>query len=170
MEVDCLRSAIEGRLRKAFLVELSFLLRSMPPDGTGSRIREPPSLLGRLRSGRPSQTRPFSRHVRQLISPLHCETVSPHASIDGGHEHTLIFFRRHVIQAARTLPERFSLWPGSEMKRYVRSFGRVVGEFGSDMLPAVSACVRLTESCSRLSMARVRVRGFCPMCLSIIHG
>lgn len=165
-----MRSAIEGRLRMVFLVELSFLLRSIPPDDTGSRIREPPSLLGRLRSGRPSQTRPFSRHVRQLISPLHCVAVSLHASIDGSHEYTLIFFRRHVMQAARTLPERFSLWPGSEMKRYVRSFGKVVGELGSDMLPAVSGCARLTGSCPRRSMARVKVRGFCPMFLSAMHG
>lgn len=54
----------------------------------------PDSLEGRLRSGKPSHTRPFSRQVAQLSSPEH-----------------LIFFRLHVKHAARTRPDRFSLWP-----------------------------------------------------------
>lgn len=55
-----------------FLIALGFRTRSTPA-GTESRISEesPESRFGRFRSGKPSQSRPFSRQVRQLSSPEH---------------------------------------------------------------------------------------------------
>lgn len=73
-------------------------------EGVLVRDEEAWSLAGRFLDGGPSHWRPFSRHWRQLISPLH-----------------LIFFLLQLRHAAVTRPERLTLWRGSEMNSYVRS-------------------------------------------------
>lgn len=116
----------------ASLSSISALLLFTPADAEPSVGVLELSLRGRFLSGSPSQTNPFSRHVRQFNSPEH-----------------LIFFRLQVRQAARTRPDRFSLWPGSEMKRNVFSFADA-GEFGTVMAglsDSARAQVRMSTYC-----------------------
>lgn len=116
---DVLTSVCANLLGFVELSVLNFRLRWIPAEGV-PRAFELLALRGRLRSGRPSHTRPFSRHVRQFSSP-----------------EQRIFFLRQVKHAARTRPDRFSLWLGSDMKRNTIPLSFVGDGGGSDIVCVV---------------------------------